>query len=58
MGNIFWLINIFLNLFYVNSIYFHLYKDEKRCFYDEYYTDTVKIKNLKNLQIKGFTYSL
>ncbi len=35
------IINIISCLYYVNSLYFHLYKDEKRCFYDEYYTDTV-----------------
>ena len=32
----------FINLFfYVNSLYFHLYRNEKRCFYDEFYSELV-----------------
>jgi len=46
MRKIFWLTNILFSIFYVNTLYFHLYKDEKRCFYDEYYSDTVKNKKM------------
>ena len=35
------LVILFFNLFSVNGLYFHLFRDESRCFYDEFYTDTV-----------------
>lgn len=43
MKTLLWVISTISCIIYVNSLYFHLYRDEKRCFYDEYYTDTVNI---------------
>lgn len=55
MKNLLLLLSIFLCIFYVNAIYFHLYQDEKKCFYDEYYTDTVIIYYLYYAKIYIFT---
>ena len=47
------IILLFLNLvvlFYnTNCLYFHLYQDDKKCFYDEFYSELVKINFLYRL---------
>ena len=38
------LLNVIISL---NGLYFHMYKGEPNCFYDEYYSDTVTNKKIK-----------
>lgn len=39
------LVNVF---YFVNSLFIHLKKDDEKCFYDDFYTDTVNIKKKCN----------
>merc|ERR1712151_994004 len=57
MKKLLFLLTFLCTLMSLNGLYFHLFKGESKCFYDEYYTDTVLLIRYELISKTAFNFS-